>query len=101
MEARFFYAPPIFNTSPKIYVLTSDGEFYSEVRKSGRITMEIQRTSYENFIESEFVTDDYPLLLEIPYHEAIDMPLKDQPNWVKAYLDRKNIVIPDKAAMTA
>ena len=102
MKARFFYAPPIFNTYPKLYVLTSDGEFYSEVRTKGRITMEIEHTDYETFDESRFASDDYPLLLEIDYKEASTMPLKDHPNWINGYLERKNIAIPhEKVAMSA
>jgi hypothetical protein len=90
MKARFFYAPPIFNTNPKLYVLTSDGDLFTEYRKEGILVKEIHHTEYQGFRESSFTSEDYPLLLELKKEEAIAMPLHNQANWIENYLSSKN-----------
>lgn len=90
MKARFFYAPPIFNTNPKLYVLTSDGTLFTEYRKEGILIKEIHHTDYHGFRESSFTNEDYPLLLELKKDEATSMPLHNQANWIEGYLETKN-----------
>ena len=92
MNARFFYAPPIFSSIPKIYVLTEDLTLYSEIRDYG--VVQIEKTtvhSFSNFNTSDHENEDYPILLEIKRTEAMDMPLNTQAKWLERYLSSKGI----------
>lgn len=92
MNARFFYAAPVFNNSPKLLVLTEDSVLYSEHRDFEVIRVERQTGfDFYNFDFSEHETEDYPIILEISYDEARDMPLNGQPNWIDRYAAQKNI----------
>lgn len=92
MKARFFYAPPIFSCIPKIFVLTEDLTLYSEVRDCSVVQIEkTTASSFNNFNPSEFENEDYPILLEIKKHEAIEMPLNIQANWVERYLSNQGV----------
>ncbi|MFT4753963.1 MAG: hypothetical protein ACI9GM_000087 [Salibacteraceae bacterium] len=92
MNARFFYGAPIFSNSPKLLVLTEDGVLYSEIREYEVTTVDkIDNVAYSNFVEKNFENEDYPILLEIEYPEARDMPLAGQANWIDRYVNSKNI----------
>lgn len=92
MNARFFYAAPIFTNSPKLLVLTDDSVLYSEHRDFEVINVERQtEVSFANFNISDFENEDYPVILEINFAEAREMPLLGQPNWIDRYTSHKNI----------
>jgi hypothetical protein len=100
MNARFFYAAPIFTNSPKLMVLTEDSVLYSEHREYEVLKVEKStKVNFDNFNVSEFENEDFPILLEIDYKEARDMPLAGQANWVERYVMNKSITI--KMAMQA
>lgn len=92
MNARFFYGAPIFTNSPKLMVLSEDGILYSEVKEYEVTKIEkMDNVPYSEFIEKEFENEDYPVLLEIGYQEAREMPLANQPNWIDRYVLNKDI----------
>ena len=92
MNARFFYAAPIFTNSPKLMVLTDDSVLYSEHRDFEVINVERKTdVSFADFNISDFENDDYPILLEIKFEEAREMPLHGQPNWIDRYAAQKSI----------
>ena len=92
MNARFFYAAPIFANSPKLMVLTDDSVLYSEHRDFEVINVERKTgVSFDKFNVTDFETEDYPVLLEISYQEAKEMPLNGQPNWIDRYAANKSI----------
>jgi len=92
MNARFFYAAPIFTNSPKLMVLTDDSVLYSEHRDFEVINVERQTdVSFTEFEIKDYENEDYPIILEINYAEAREMPLLGQPNWIDRYTGQKNI----------
>ena len=92
MNARFFYGAPIFTNSPKLMVLTEDGVLYSEMKEYDILKVEkIENIAYSGFVEKNHENEDYPVLLEIGYQEAREMPLAGQANWVDRYVSTKNI----------
>ena len=92
MKARYFYAPAIFSIVPKIYVLTEDLVFHTEVRSCSKVTIENQiAQSFSNFNPTLHETEDYPILLEIKEFEALETSLNIQPNWVNQYVLEKGI----------
>jgi len=94
MNARFFYAAPIFTNSPKLMVLTDDSILYSEHREYEVIKVEkTTEVNFENFNVSDYENEDFPILLEIDYKEARDMPLASQANWVERYVNNRNISV--------
>lgn len=94
MNARFFYAAPIFTNSPKLMVLTEDNILYSEIKEYEMVNIErVSDVSFATFSEKEFENEDFPVLLEIGYNEAKDMPLAGQPNWIDRYVSSNNISV--------
>ena len=94
MNARFFYAAPIFTNSPKLMVLTDDSVLYSEHREYEVTKVEkTTEVNFENFNVSEYENEDFPILLEIDYKEARDMPLASQANWIERYVNNRNISV--------
>jgi hypothetical protein len=92
MNARFFYAAPIFTNSPKLLVLTEDEVLYSEHREYEVIKVEKNtNVSFDGFSEKDFESEDYPILLEIGYKEAKEMPLAGQANWIDRYISSKHV----------
>tara|TARA_R110002050_G_scaffold149463_1_gene275992 strand:+ start:11846 stop:12148 length:303 start_codon:yes stop_codon:yes gene_type:complete len=94
MNARFFYAAPIFTNSPKLMVLSEDNVLYSEYKEYEVLNVEkVDGVSFTTFTESEFENEDFPVLLEIGYKEAKEMPLAGQPNWIDRYVSSHNISV--------
>lgn len=92
MNARFFYAAPIFTNSPKLLVLTDDSVLYSEHRDFEVINVERSTdVNFDNFKIADYESEDYPVILEINYAEAREMPLLGQPNWIDRYAAQKSI----------
>ena len=92
MKARYFYAPAIFSIIPKIYILTEDLKIYTEIREHSVVTIEnLEATHFKQFNPTLHETEDYPILLEISQKEALDTSLNLGVNWVKRYIDEKNI----------
>ncbi|MGB1003581.1 MAG: hypothetical protein ACPGVC_05090 [Salibacteraceae bacterium] len=92
MNVRYFYAPAIFSSDPKLYVLTDDNVLYSETRNLSVI--QVERTEVKNFKDfdpSNHQTEDHPILIEISSVEAKDITLNTQANWVKRYLLEKRV----------
>lgn len=92
MNARFFYAAPIFTNSPKLMVLTEDSVLYSEHRDFEVVKVDRKtEVGFDTFNIADHETEDYPVLLEINYQEAREMPLQGQPNWIDRYAANKSI----------
>lgn len=92
MNARFFYAAPIFTNAPKLVVLTEDQVLYSEHKEFDVIKIDrVTDVNYSKFTEAEFESEEYPVLLEINYKEAREMPLYGQVNWIDRYVSSHNI----------
>lgn len=95
MNARYFYAPAIFSVVPKIYVLTEDLNFYTEVRDRSLVNIETQTIeSFAQFNPTTQETEDYPIILEINQKEALETSLNMQSNWVRRYIQEKRIGLP-------
>lgn len=86
MKARFFYAPPCYNTWPKLYVLTEDGKLYSEYLNFMRPATDIKKFDFASFQASDYKWDGYQSLTEINYQSAITKELTRQENWVERYV---------------
>ncbi len=94
MNARFFYAAPIFTNSPKLMVLTEDQILYSEHREYEVTKVEKKANiNFDGFSEKDYESEDYPILLEIGYTEAKEMPLAGQANWIDRYVTSKNVTL--------
>lgn len=94
MNAKLFYAAPIFTNIPKIMVLTEDGVLYTEYQEYDVLQIEKQEAvSYFDFDIADFECEDYPVWLPISFEEAIDMQFAGQPNWLPRYLKEKQVDI--------
>lgn len=88
-KTRFFYAPAIHRTWPKIFVLTEDGLLYCEYLEQNKVNKFNKRVSNIDFDEGEFKWGGYQSMHEIEKPEAISVKLTNQNNWVLSYLDNK------------
>ena len=94
MNARFFYAAPIFTNAPKLMVLSENSVLYSEYRDYEVLKVDKKEgVNFDSFEISNFETEDYPILLEIGFKEAADMPLNGQANWINRYIKNNNISV--------
>jgi hypothetical protein len=95
MKARFFYAPQIFSTWPKLFILTEDGKLYTEYLYRFKLIKSEQQVDFVNFNSDAFKFEGYQPLQEITQDEALQVQLVKQNNWIQSYLLRKIQVIPD------
>lgn len=93
MKARFFYAPQIFSTWPKLFILTEDGKLYTEYLYRFNLIKSEQQVDFVNFNSEQFKFEGYQTLQEITQDEALQVQLVKQNNWVQSYLLRKSQVI--------
>jgi len=91
VQARFFLAPFILKTWPKIGVLTKDGKFYCEYLNHMKPTIIEEIFDFSLFEESNYKFEDYQPIQEITFEEAISFELEQQENWVLKYLENINI----------
>ena len=72
--------------------LAEDLKIYTEIREHSVVTIEnLETTHFEQFNPTLHETEDYPILLEISQKEVLDISLNLKLNWVKRYIDEKNI----------
>jgi hypothetical protein len=95
MKARFFYAPQIFSTWPKLFILTEDGKLYTEYLYRFNLIKLEQQVDFVNFNSDAFKFEGYQPLQEITQDEALQVQLVKQNNWIQSYLLRKIQVLPD------
>ena len=95
MKARFFYAPQIFSTWPKLFILTEDGKLYTEYLYRFNLIKSEQQVDFVNFNSDKFKFEGYQTMQEITQDEALQVQLVKQNNWIKSYLLRKIQVLPD------
>jgi len=95
MKARFFYAPQIFSTWPKLFILTEDGKLYTEYLYRFNLIKSEQQVDFVSFNSDKFKFEGYQTLQEITQDEALQVQLVKQNNWIKSYLLRKIQVLPD------
>lgn len=93
MSARFFYAPKVAATWPKLYVMTEDGTLYCEYLNFMQSARDIQHFDYQTFRASDYKWSGYQPLQEIDYKTANDKPLIRQANWVENYVRTKGIEV--------
>ena len=86
MKARFFYAPAVYSTWSKLFVLTEDGKFYSEYLDYMRKTKVEKQFDFETFKASDYVWGGYQYMTEITQEEAEGKVLRCQSNWIDNYL---------------
>lgn len=99
-KARFFIAEGVYRTWPKVAVLTDDGVLYSEYLTYMKPT-KFQQANFDfnTFTGSDFSFGEkehgraYQPLREVSFQEAANFPLRSQVNWVKKYVQDKNISI--------
>ncbi len=89
MKFRYFYAPAVYNTWAKLYVLTSDGVLYSQYLVYMRLTIDKQQFDFETFKASDYSFEGYQDLKEIDYDTAIHIGLTRQANWIEGYLQKR------------
>lgn len=87
MLTRFFFAPQIHNTWPKLYVLTQDGVLFSEYLENMSISYDYQYVDFEEFKSIDYKFKGYQSLQEIDYSDAISKTLVNQANWVNKYIN--------------
>lgn len=95
MKARFFYAPQIFSTWPKLFILTEDGKLYTEFLNRFKLIKSEQEVDFVNFNSDAFKFEGYQPLQEITHDEALQVQLVKQNNWIQSYILRKSQVIRD------
>ena len=88
MKARFFYAPGVYSTWPKLFVLTEDGKFYCEYLDYMRKTKVEKQFDFETFKASDYVWGGYQYMTEITQEEAVGKVLECQANWITRYLNQ-------------
>lgn len=94
MNAKFYYAAPIFTNVPKLIVVTEDGVLYSEHKEYDVLKIDRKTNiNFTTFSESDYECEEYPVLLEITYQEAREMPLNGQSNWIDRYASNKQITV--------
>lgn len=86
MKIRFFYAADVYNTYPKVYVLTEDGLLYSQYLKFNQGAIDRHQVDFDSFEEEDYSFGGYQGLVEITKEAAISKKLTDQINWVPRYL---------------
>lgn len=92
MNARFFYAAPIFTNSPKLMVLTEDSVLYSEHYEFDVIETEKNIVeNYSSFSVSDYESEDFPIILEIDFEEAKSIRLNGESNWIERYVADRSI----------
>lgn len=91
MKARYFFAPYIFNTWPKVAILTSDGVLYSNYKVNLKLEIHEEKVDYKSFKVKDFMFRGYQPIFEISKEEALNAKLIEQENWVKDYLKEKGI----------
>jgi len=90
MKARFFLAKACFNTWKKLFILTEDGNLYSEYlifMNPSNITLEFD---FKTFNSSDYRWGGYQALVEIGEEQALKERLTYQSNWIAKYLKFKN-----------
>lgn len=95
MKARFFYAPQIFSTWPKLFILTEEGKLYTEFLNRFKLIKSEQEVDFVNFNSDAFKFEGYQPLQEITHDEALQVQLVKQNNWIQSYILRKSQVIRD------
>lgn len=96
---RFFYAPYIHRTWPKIYVLSEDGILYSKYLFKYNISIDTKHFNFENFKESDYSYNGYQKMHQISFDDAVKTNLINQSNWVKEYVSYKTEVLQTKLAV--
>ncbi|MBP7809045.1 MAG: hypothetical protein KA163_07115 [Bacteroidia bacterium] len=91
---RFFTAKYMFHengkeTWPKIYVLTPDGDLYSEYFYYRNTAKDLQKVNFKEFKAYNYSYSTYQPLEEVDFKTAITTHLIGQRNWVRDYLKRK------------
>jgi hypothetical protein len=91
---RFFTAKHMFHengkeTWAKIYVLTPDGNLYSEYLNYGKPAKDLQKVDFKGFKAFNYSYSTYQALEEVDFQTAIITQLTSQRNWVRDYLKRK------------
>ena len=88
MKARFFYAPAVYSTWSKLFVLTEDGKFYCEYLNFMRKCTVEKQFDFESFKATDYVWGGYQYMTEINQEEVVEKLLKCQANWITSYLNR-------------
>ncbi len=88
MKARFFYAPGVYSTWPKLFVLTEDGKLYCEYLNFMRKYTVEKQFDFESFKATDYVWGGYQYMTEIKQEEAVEKILKCQANWITSYLNQ-------------
>ena len=86
---RFFIAKPIYKTWAKVYVLSSDGELYSQYLDYMNLTFDKQKVNFSLFKQEDYSFEGYQTLREINLCEAEKIQLTRQNNWVLEYVEIK------------
>jgi hypothetical protein len=120
MKFRVFYAPQVFRTWEKIYVLTSDDRLYCEfLMRFSRQTIERNGMTYENFApknfswgtgvegnkgvaftnyqecEKELTWNEYKNLSPSSLLSGYSSSISSQIRWVESYLRAKGLTEKD------
>ena len=88
MKTRFFYAAPIYDTWPKLFVLTENGKFYCEYLNFMRPDTIDHTVDFNAFKASDYKFGDYQTIEEVDEATAKKTQLTRQMNWIQKYLDK-------------
>tara|TARA_Y100000589_G_scaffold290712_1_gene293588 strand:+ start:1556 stop:2377 length:822 start_codon:yes stop_codon:yes gene_type:complete len=100
MNSRFFYAEKVENICSKLFVLSTDGRFYSEYLTSKhkiKFVDEIQ--DFKTFDASTYKWGSLQPIEEISENEARNKILIDQKNWIGGYLNGEIHIYEQKLKM--
>lgn len=96
---KFFYAPYIYRTWPKIYVLSEDGILYSKYLFKYNYSEDTKQFNFVDFKESDYSYGGYQKMHEISFDVALKTNLISQSNWVKEYVSHKTKILQNKLAV--
>lgn len=89
MKIRFFYAPAVYQTWSKLYVLTEDGVLHSKYLNFMRPAIDERIVDFESFKATDYSWKGYQGLQEIDSETAKSTNLTRQRNWVSGYVSNK------------
>jgi len=87
MKTRFFYGAETYDTWPKLFVLSEDGNFYCEYLDFMEPANVHLTYNFGTFKAEDYKWSGYQSIVEIDESTAKTKPLEKQMNWVVNYLN--------------
>lgn len=91
-EARYFYAPALFASNAKLFILTMDGRLYTSSQDNlSKVYLLESEINFKKFQAWDINVESSPLLLEVTFQVMESFIGKDYPGWWNALLENNSI----------